>query len=72
VLLGVIVRGRTLGADLAMAALWAGGVGGAMAGARVADAGLTLWIGPAVAACFVVAARGTMRAHDRARIAQIG
>jgi eukaryotic-like serine/threonine-protein kinase len=70
-LLGVIVRGRTLGADLAMAALWAGAIGGAMAGAHVADPRPELWIGPAVAACFVVAARAALREQDRARIAPI-
>lgn len=70
-LLGVIVRGRTLGADLTMAALWAGGVGGAMAGAHVADARPALWLGPGVAACFVVAARAALREQDRARIAPI-
>jgi hypothetical protein len=70
-LLGVIVRGRTLGADLAMAALWAGGVGGAMAGAHVADARPELWLGPAIAACFVVAARAALREQDRARISPL-
>ncbi len=70
-LLGVLVRGRTLGADLTMAALWAGGVGGAMAGAHVADARPALWLGPGIAACFVVAARAALREQDRARIAPI-
>lgn len=67
-LLGVLVRGRTFSTDLLMAALWAGGVGGAMAGAHVADPRPQLWLGPAVAACFVVAARAALREQDRARI----
>ncbi len=67
-LLGVIVRGRTLGADAMAAALWAGGVGGAMAGAHLADPVPALWAGPALAAALAVAARGALREQDRARI----
>ncbi|MBO9532440.1 MAG: hypothetical protein J7513_05645, partial [Solirubrobacteraceae bacterium] len=67
-LLGVIVRGRTLGVDVAAAALWAGAVGGAMAGAHLADPQPLLWAGPAVAAAVVVAARAALREQDRSRI----
>ncbi|MFT4034934.1 MAG: hypothetical protein QM679_05110, partial [Patulibacter sp.] len=68
-LLGIVVRGRTLAADVTAAAAWAGAVGGAMAGAHVADPSAQLWAGPAVAALLVVAARAALREHDRARIA---
>lgn len=67
-LLGVIIRGRTLGFDLVAAAFWAGAVGGAMAGAHLADPQPVLWVGPAVAALIVVAARAALREQDRARI----
>ena len=70
-LLGVIVRGRTLGVDLAAAAFWAGAVGGAMTGAHLAEPQPMLWAGPAVAALVVVLARAALREQDRNRISPI-
>lgn len=64
-LLGAIVRGRTFGADVIAAAAWAGGVGGAMAGAKLADPDPLLWAGPAVAAAVVVVARALTRERTR-------
>ncbi len=66
VLLGVVVRGRTFGADFIAAAAWTGAVGGAMVGAHLATGELLLWAGPAAAAAIVVVARAVARDRDLA------
>ncbi len=69
--LGLLVRGRTVGADLAAASLWAGAIGGAMAGAGIADPHLGLWIPGFIAGLVVVGARAVLREQDRARTAPV-
>ena len=66
VLLGLLVRGRTLGADLLLAGAWVAAVGFAMVAAEVAEPEPLLWAGPAVAALAVVAARASIRERDLA------
>ena len=70
VLLGLVVRGRTFGADVIAAATWTSALGGAMVGARVAEADPLLWAGPAAAAAIVVVARGAARSREVAVQAQ--
>jgi tRNA A-37 threonylcarbamoyl transferase component Bud32 len=64
-LLGAAVRGRTFGADLLIGLVWAGGLGAAMVGAKLADPEPLLWAGPVVAAGVVALARGIMRERQQ-------
>lgn len=66
VLLGVLVRGRTLGADLLLAGAWVAALGFAMVAAELADPEPLLWAGPAIAAALVVVARASVRDRDLA------
>ena len=66
VVLGLLVRGRTFGADAAAAIAWTAAVGAAMVGAQLADPDPLLWAGPTAAAAFVVVARAAARDRDRA------
>lgn len=66
VLLGLLVRGRTLGADLLLAGAWVAALGFAMVAAGVAEPEPLLWAGPTLAALAVVAARASVRERDLA------
>jgi serine/threonine protein kinase len=71
VLLGIVVRGRTLGADCVAAAAWTSAVGFAMVGADIASADALLWAGPAASSAIVVVVRAVARDRELSRQAPL-